>query len=204
MATNPKRLYDMVLLVVPEKDEQAAAQTVDEFRKLLVEHGAVFEKDESMGRRRLAYMIHKKTEATYHNFLFRGDGKCVAEVERKMKISDDVLRYLTVRVDEADGRQRDDSHALVDGERIAPVTLAAHEGPLDLVRKFGEILAQPRRCGVPERLDELDHPSERPGPGRALDPVPELVDGVPRFAVVGHLLEPGLRRVREQDAGVSP
>ena len=100
MATNPKRLYDMVLLVVPEKDEQAAAQTVDEFRKLLVEHGAVFEKDESMGRRRLAYMIHKKTEATYHNFLFRGDGKCVAEVERKMKISDDILRYLTVRVDE--------------------------------------------------------------------------------------------------------
>ena len=37
-----------------------------------------------MGRRRLAYMIHKKTEATYHNFLFRGDGKCVAEVERKL------------------------------------------------------------------------------------------------------------------------
>ena len=94
-----QRLYDMVLLVVPDKDETGAAAVVDEFRKLLVEKGATLEKDESMGRRRLAYSIHKKNEATYHNFLFRGDGACVKEVERKMGLSEDVLRYLTVRVD---------------------------------------------------------------------------------------------------------
>ncbi len=95
-----KRLYDLVFLVVPDRDEQETAAVVDEYRKLLVENGAVIEKDESMGRRRLAYTIKKKNEATYHNFLFTAGGKCVAEVQRRMRISEDILRFLTVRVDE--------------------------------------------------------------------------------------------------------
>jgi len=90
----------MVFLVTPEKDEQGAAAVVDEFRKLLLENGAVLQKDETMGRRLLAFTSKKKNEATYHNFLFNGSGACVKEVERKMGLSEDVLRYLTVRVDE--------------------------------------------------------------------------------------------------------
>ncbi|HEX7615595.1 MAG TPA: 30S ribosomal protein S6, partial [Thermoanaerobaculia bacterium] len=58
------------------------------------------EKDESMGRRRLAYVIKKRTEATYHNFLFRAPTACVAEVQRKMRLSESVLRFLSVRIDE--------------------------------------------------------------------------------------------------------
>lgn len=100
MTETPKRLYDLVFLVVPEKDEQGAAEVVEEFRKLLGELGAVIEKDETMGRRRLAYQIHKKSEATYHNFMFRAGSKAVAELGRKMKLSDNILRFLTVRVDE--------------------------------------------------------------------------------------------------------
>ncbi len=100
MTETPNRLYDLVFLIVPEKDEQGAAEVVEEFRKLLTDLGAVIDKDESIGRRRLAYQIHKKSEATYHNFLFRADSKAVAELQRKMKLSENVLRYLTVRVDE--------------------------------------------------------------------------------------------------------
>lgn len=100
MTETPKRLYDLVFLVVPEKDEQGAAEVVEEFRKLLTDLGAAIDKDESMGRRRLAYQIRKKSEATYHNFLFRADSKAVAELQRKMRLSDNVLRFLTVRVDE--------------------------------------------------------------------------------------------------------
>lgn len=101
MATpNPQRQYDMVFLVVPEKDEAGAQGVVEEFRKLLVDQGATIEKDETMGRRRLAYTIKKKNEATYHNFLFRGSSACVAEVQRKLRLSEDVLRFLTVRIDE--------------------------------------------------------------------------------------------------------
>lgn len=101
MATpNPQRQYDMVLLVVPEKDEAGAQAVVEEFRKLLVDNGATLEKDETMGRRRLAYVIKKRTEATYHNFLFRAPAACVAEVQRKMRLSESILRFLSVRIDE--------------------------------------------------------------------------------------------------------
>ena len=97
---NPQRQYDMVFLVVPEKDEAGALAVVDEFRKLLVDNGATIEKDESMGRRRLAYTIKKRTEATYHNFLFRAPTACVAEVQRKLRLSESILRFLSVRIDE--------------------------------------------------------------------------------------------------------
>jgi small subunit ribosomal protein S6 len=97
---NIQRQYDMVFLVVPEKDEAGAQGVVEDFRKLLVDNGATIEKDESMGRRRLAYTIKKRNEATYHNFLFRGSASCVAEVQRKLRLSEDILRYLTVRIDE--------------------------------------------------------------------------------------------------------
>jgi small subunit ribosomal protein S6 len=96
----PQRQYDMVFLVVPEKDEAGAQGVVEEFRKLLGDQGATIEKDETMGRRRLAYVIKKRNEATYHNFLFRGSSACVAEVQRKLRLSEDILRYLTVRIDE--------------------------------------------------------------------------------------------------------
>jgi small subunit ribosomal protein S6 len=97
---NPQRQYDMVFLVVPDKDEPGALAVVDEFRKLLVDNGATIEKDESMGRRRLAYTVKKRTEATYHNFLFRAPTACVAEVQRKMRLSENILRFLSVRIDE--------------------------------------------------------------------------------------------------------
>lgn len=100
MTETPKRLYDLVFLIVPEKDELGAAEVVEEYRKLLTDLGAIIDKDESMGRRRLAYQINKKTEATYHNFLFRAGSKAVNELQRKMKLSENVLRYLTVRIDE--------------------------------------------------------------------------------------------------------
>lgn len=100
MTETPKRLYDLVFLIVPDKDEQGAAAVVEEFRKLLTDLGAVIDKDESMGRRRLAYQINKKSEATYHNFLFRAGTKAVTELQRKMKLSESILRFLTVRVDE--------------------------------------------------------------------------------------------------------
>jgi small subunit ribosomal protein S6 len=97
---NPQRQYDMVFLVVPEKDEAGTLAIIDEFRKLLVDNGATIEKDESMGRRRLAYTVKKRTEATYHNFLFRAPTACVAEVQRKMRLSESILRFLSVRIDE--------------------------------------------------------------------------------------------------------
>ena len=102
MATpNTQRQYDMVFLVVPEKDEAGAQGVVEEFRKLLVDHGATIEKDETMGRRRLAYTIKKENQGQYVFCDYAGTPAAVAEIERKFRIDDAVLKYLTIKTAEA-------------------------------------------------------------------------------------------------------
>jgi small subunit ribosomal protein S6 len=139
----PKRLYDLVFLVVPEKDEQGAAAVVEEFRKLLTDLGALIDKDESMGRRRLAYQIHKKSEATYHNFMFRAGSKAVAELQRKLKLSESVLRFLTVRVDEE----------MRHGQKIARRVKA---------RPARAVPASPEAAPAPEPAPEAAAPEAQP------------------------------------------
>ena len=149
-----ERLYDMVFLVTPEKDEQGTAAVVDEFRKLLAENGAVIQKDESMGRRRLAFTLKKKNEATYHNFLFTGPAACVKEVERKLGLSENVLRYLTVRVDEE----------MRHGQKVAKRTKPRLPRRVDMP---GEAVAAP---AVPAA------PSTAPAAPPAAPPAPEAGD----------------------------
>jgi small subunit ribosomal protein S6 len=94
------RLYDIVMLVTPEAGDEDAAKIVGDYRKLLADGGAEFVKDEAWGRRRLAYSISKKREAFYHYFQVRSAPALVAEVGRRMRLSDQILRYMAVRSDE--------------------------------------------------------------------------------------------------------
>lgn len=93
------RLYDIVLLVVPELSDEEAGRVATEFRKLLTDGGAELSRDETWGRRRLAYPILRKREATYHHFQVRALPALVTEVERRLKLSDQILRHLAVRAD---------------------------------------------------------------------------------------------------------
>ena len=94
------RLYDIVLLVIPDLTEEEAGKITAEYRKLLTDGGAEFARDESWGRRRLAYPILRKREAYYHLFQVQALPALVSEVERRMRLSDQVLRHLAVRADE--------------------------------------------------------------------------------------------------------
>ena len=73
---------------------------METFLNVIRKDGGLVDKVDIWGRRRLAYTIKKRNEATYHNFLFRAEAKAVAEVQRKMRLSESILRFLTVRVDE--------------------------------------------------------------------------------------------------------
>jgi small subunit ribosomal protein S6 len=53
-----------------------------------------------MGRRRLAYQIQKFTEGYYVVFTVEGTGAEIAEVERRMRVTDAIIRYITIRIDE--------------------------------------------------------------------------------------------------------
>ncbi|HEY3202666.1 MAG TPA: 30S ribosomal protein S6 [Thermoanaerobaculia bacterium] len=94
------RLYDIVVLVTPDLNDEEAARVAGEYKKILTDGGATLVKDESWGKRRLAFPILRKREAHYLYWQVEAAPTVVAEAERRMGLSDQVLRHLAVRVDE--------------------------------------------------------------------------------------------------------
>ena len=94
------RLYDIVVLLTPDLSEDEAAKVTADYRKILTDGGAEIVRDEPWGRRRLAYAIDRRREAYYHLFVARALPPLVAELERRMRLSDQVVRHLAVRADE--------------------------------------------------------------------------------------------------------
>jgi small subunit ribosomal protein S6 len=94
------RLYDIVVLVTPDLADEEATKIAGEYKKILVDGGATVVKDEPWGKRRLAFPILRKREAHYFYWQVDASPATVAEAERRMGLSDQVLRHLAVRVDE--------------------------------------------------------------------------------------------------------
>jgi small subunit ribosomal protein S6 len=131
------RLYDIVVLLTPDLSDEEAVKLSAEHRKLLTDGGAELVKDESWGRRKLAYPIARKREAYYHHFQVTAPPSAVAEVERKLRLSDQVLRHLAVRADEelkrsAKSAERIKAKAAKRPPRPAPPPVApASETPVE-------------------------------------------------------------------------
>lgn len=68
--------------------------------QLIEKEGGSVTTTENMGRRKLAYPIDKKTEGHYVLFEMQGSGSEIAELERRFRVNDAVIRFITVRVDE--------------------------------------------------------------------------------------------------------
>jgi small subunit ribosomal protein S6 len=85
-------------------DSDTAADKVTKLNeavgKLIEKEGGTVIRLDDIGRRELAYPINKKTEGHYVLFEIEGSGQEIAELERRMRVNDMIVRYLTVRVDE--------------------------------------------------------------------------------------------------------
>ena len=99
-----KRVYEIVFIIDTGTPEEEATRLVESLSNIITEQGGAVTRSESMGRRQLAYRIGRKTEGNFWLFEVEGTGAEIAELERRMRVSDAVMRYLTVRVDEE--RQR--------------------------------------------------------------------------------------------------
>jgi len=95
-----KRIYEVVFIIDPATGEEDSTRLVENLQKIVTDQGGAITKSESMGRRQLAYKIGRNTEGHFMLFEIEGAGSEIAELERRMRVSDQVMRYLTVRVDE--------------------------------------------------------------------------------------------------------
>ena len=94
------RTYEVMYIIDPETGEDKIGKLNEAVGKLIEKEGGTVVRMDDIGRKRMAYPIQKKTEGYYVLFEIDGSGQEIAELERRMRVNDMIIRYLTVRVDE--------------------------------------------------------------------------------------------------------
>jgi len=90
----------VVFIADPVADDAEVQRLTDNFKQLVTDQGGVINKAETMGKRQLAYEILHKNEGTFVLLEIEGSGREIAELERRMRVNDRILRDITGRVDE--------------------------------------------------------------------------------------------------------
>lgn len=90
--------YEVMYIVKPLEDE-AFETVVKKFENLIVANGGAVEKIDRLGKKRLAYEIEKIKEGLYVLVTFTGSAACVAELDRVMRITDELMRHMIVKLD---------------------------------------------------------------------------------------------------------
>jgi small subunit ribosomal protein S6 len=91
--------YETMYILRPDIPEEEVETHVAKYRDIVIEAGGQVLDTQMRGKRRLAYPIAKHRECIYVQLNHDGDGQQVAPLERAMRISEDVIRYLTVKQD---------------------------------------------------------------------------------------------------------
>ena len=94
------RTYEVMYIIDPDTPGDRVTKLNEAVGKLIEKEGGTVVRMDDGGRRNLAYPIQKKTEGHYVLFEIEGSGQEIAELERRMRVNDMIMRYITVRVDE--------------------------------------------------------------------------------------------------------
>jgi small subunit ribosomal protein S6 len=102
-----ERLYDLVFIVRPATPEEEIKKVLTVIEHTVAEKGGKIEKTEQWGTRKLAYRVAKHREGIYvHQEIRTTHGELIAELERRLRVQDNVIKYQTVRLDEDLKRQK--------------------------------------------------------------------------------------------------
>ncbi len=91
--------YELAVVIKPSLDEEALKAEFESIQELITRFGGTVEKVDDWGKRRLAYEIQKVNEGFYSFITFTSESNTPNEIESRMRIKENVLRYLVVRQD---------------------------------------------------------------------------------------------------------
>ena len=94
------RQYELVYILPPDSTEQQVAELHEQIEQIVARLHGKIEKNENWGRRRLAYEIGHNKEGVYVLDVINGSGELMKELDRRLKVMDQVIRHMIVRVDE--------------------------------------------------------------------------------------------------------
>jgi small subunit ribosomal protein S6 len=94
------RIYENLFIVKPDATEEEIDHLVDQMSKSVTTGGGTIDKVDKWGKRRLAYRIDKNREGSYVLMQFTAEPATVKEFERRLRVQDSVIKFITVRIDE--------------------------------------------------------------------------------------------------------
>ncbi len=96
------RIYEVLFIIRPDVPEEEIEGTIEPFKTVVTQSGGTVDKVDKWGTRRLAYRIRKFREGFYVLLTFSTEkaSETVKELERRLRVSDAVVKFLTVRIDE--------------------------------------------------------------------------------------------------------
>ena len=89
--------YETMYILRPDIAEEKVIQHIEKYNKTLENNGGKVLDSQMRGKRRLAYPIAKHREGIYVQLSHQGDGQHIAKIEKAMRLSEDVIRYLTIK-----------------------------------------------------------------------------------------------------------
>jgi small subunit ribosomal protein S6 len=99
-----QRTYELMFIVRPDMTEEDQDKLVANLEGQVGTAGGTVKSVERMGKRRLAYLVRKFQDGIYILMTLEGDGAMVKEVERRLRVTEPVIKFITVRVDEEQKR----------------------------------------------------------------------------------------------------
>jgi small subunit ribosomal protein S6 len=98
------RTYEIMFIVRPDVEEADLDKLIEGFQKNVTDGGGEVRATEKMGRRRLAYTVRKFNDGFYVLLTIAAEGKLITEIERRLRVSEQVIKFITVRMDEEEKR----------------------------------------------------------------------------------------------------
>ena len=98
------RLYEVMFIVRPDVAEEDVDKLIAGFNTNVTNGGGVIKNVDKMGRRKLAYMVRKFNDGNYVLMTVEAGGPVVLELERRLRVSEPVIKFITVRIDEEEKR----------------------------------------------------------------------------------------------------
>ena len=99
-----QRIYELMFIVRPDMTEEDQDKLIANLEGQVGTSGGTVKSVERMGKRRLAYLVRKFQDGIYVLMTLEGDGTMVKEVERRLRVTEPVIKFITVRVDEEQKR----------------------------------------------------------------------------------------------------
>ena len=182
------RRYELMLVLKPDAPDERAAAVIDRTTRYVVASGGQIVKVAPWGRRRLAYPIDRYREGSYHIVVFEAPAEAIAEMERSLQITEDVLRYLVTRAVKPVKARRDAAASGEDADVDADLPSAEDEDEDDAgasgstsPRARPRPRPSTRRGGSGDGVREGDdHRQPRPRPRDAVHAQRAGRDGVQR------------------------